>query len=392
MGAKTGLRPALARQLGMSLMSVGRIVREFIQIGVIREQAQTAAPAAGRPAKELSVNPSAAYVLGLELHAYRQSMVIADLSGAVIRSVDFALSDPTDGPRTLDEVAGQMQEQIRAAGIDPIRVMGAVVGMTGIIDREQGVAIDSPYLGWSSLDVAAPLRKRLNIPVLVDRISSVLLTAEARRSPGLSDGFLINVGFAMSASFLVDGAIVFGDRQMAGQIAHVTSDDRKHRCPCGQWGCLNVSASGWSALVDIGWITDLVVSAEEFQRDRAKLSRLLAQEEQGDAAACQALRTAGQTLGRAIKPLQAALDPARIFLAGPVGRAASYADGVRDSLDDATAALVSRCMIKVDEAAAITAFDEFIRSPQLDFARLRQAQAKWRQSAKRSRRPRSFAA
>jgi len=373
MSADTSLRPELAQKLGLSLMSVTRIVRELMDVGLVQEGSLTPRSEPGRPARELSVNPSAAFVLGFEMHAFRQSMALMDLSGRIVRTTDFALSMATDGPFSLREIAKQAKADIRATGIDPRRIMAAAVAMTGVIDREAGIVINSPYLGWRSLDIVSVLRDLLDIPVIVDRIASILLAAEARTVPELRDAILVNIGFAMSAGILVNGTIAYGHQLLAGQIGHLGSDDQQYLCPCGQRGCLNVAASGWSALADVGLLEDVVLSAEEFQRDRPKLMQLLQLEERGDAVACQALQKAGRTLGRTIKPLQIALDPQRIFLAGPVGRIASYVEGVRDGIGPDHAALIAPCKFKVEDAAALVAFEQFIRSPRLDFGRLSKA-------------------
>jgi predicted NBD/HSP70 family sugar kinase len=64
------------------------------------------------------------------------------------------------------------------------------VTLTGVANRERGILVDAPYLGWSSLDIAGILQPRLGMPVVVDRITSALLAAEigtsrsvAQRSP-----------------------------------------------------------------------------------------------------------------------------------------------------------------------------------------------------------------
>lgn len=370
-----GLRPVLAQRLGLSLMAVTRITRELADVGLVVEGGKNVRSEPGRRPTELAIDPSGAYVLGFEVHAFRQSLVLMDLSRRVTARKLLHLSSPTNGPVSLSEFTDQAKSVIRSAGIDPQRVMGAGVAVTGVVDRDRGSLIDAPYLGWSSLAIASMLQARLDMPVVVDRIANALLSAESNAPPLLRNALLFNIGFAMSAAFLVDGGIAHGSRLMAGQVGHMASDDNSRTCSCGQQGCLNATASGWAALSYLGDVDDHVLSAEEFQRDRPKLADLLRREDHGEPAACQALRQVGQTLGRTIRQLQIALDPTRIFLSGPVGRAASFVEGARQGVGDALAALVIRCDRKVDEAAALMALDEFVRSPRLDFERLRKASA-----------------
>lgn len=377
-------RPTLARHLNLSLMAVTRIVRELAEAGLVLEGARNARAEPGRRPARLALNPTGAYVLGFEAHAYQQSVVLMDLSGRVVRRKILKLSSPTDGPRSLAEFADQARREIRAARIDPLRLVGAGVALTGVVDRESGLLVDAPYLGWSSLDVAQLLQARLDVPVVVDRIANVLLASEARRSPEASrNAMLVNVGFAMSAAFSVDGIIAHGSRLMAGHIGHMASDDKSRVCSCGQRGCLNAAASGWAALAQLGELHEHVLSAEEFQTDRPKLTELLRAEESGDPAACRALDAVGRILGRTIRQLQIALDPAQIFLSGPVGRARAFADGVRHGVGRDLAPLVAVCERKVADAAALMALDAFVRSPRMDVARLQRANAAARVASNR---------
>lgn len=366
-----GSRADLARRLGLSAMGVTRVVRELVEAGLVKETEPSAGSEPGRPPAGLAIDPAGAFVLGFEIHAFAQSIVLMDLSRQIARRSAVHLSDPANGARSLSEFAEQAISEIRSAGIDPHRVMGTGVAVTGTVDRNRGTLAGAPYLGWAPLDIAGTLQSRLDMPIIVDRVANAFLAAESRTPAGiLSDALLVNVGFGMSAAFLVGGEIARGDALIAGQIGHMQAGDAKRLCSCGQRGCLNAVASGWAALADLGDIDAHVQSADEFQRNRPKLTNLLQRESAGDPTACQALERVGRLLGRTVRQIQIALNPSRIFLSGPVGRAISYVEGVRHGIDEDAAVLVERCERKGDEAAALLALDEFVRSPRMDFERL----------------------
>lgn len=372
--AAPGSRADLARRLGLSAMGITRIVRELIDAGLVKETEPSAGSEPGRPPAGLAVDPAGTFVLGFEIHAFQQSIVLMDLNRQIARRSAVHLSDPTNGVRSLSEFADRAISEIQSAAIDPLRVLGAGVAVTGVVDRERGALADAPYLGWTPLEVASALQARLDMPIIVDRIANAFLAAERRTPAGtLSDALLFNIGFGMSAAFLVGGEIARGDALIAGQIGHMQVGDAKRLCSCGQRGCLNAVASGWAALADLGDIDAHVQSADEFQTHRPKLTNLLRQESEGDPTACQALERVGRLLGRTVRQLQLALNPSHIFLSGPVGRAISYVEGVRHGIGEEAAVLVARCERKGDEAAALLAFDEFVRSPRMDFERLHQA-------------------
>lgn len=368
------MRTELAGRLDLSAMAVTRIVRELADAGLVEEADRKVRSEPGRRPAELAVDPAGAYVLGFELHAYQRSVVILDLARRVVRRRPIEFTAPTDGVSSLANMATAARREIRALSIDPARLLGAGVATMGVVDRERGTLPDPSYLGWQPTDAAAILQERLGVPVVVDRIANALLAAEARHSTGgLRDAVLVNVGFVLAAALLVGGVLARGSNTIAGQIGHLATGDSERVCHCGKKGCLNVIASGWAALADLDELQAPVLSAEALQSHRAPLAGLLRRAEAGEAAAGAALERAGGYLGRALRGLRTALDPSVILLSGPVGRAGSFVDGVRQGIGRDAADAVHRCMRPVDEAAALMAFDAFIRNPGMDFERLRNA-------------------
>jgi len=368
-----GMRTELAQHLGLSAMAITRIVRELSDVGLVAEADHKVRAEPGRRPTELVIEPAGAYVLGFELHAYRCSVVLLDLARRPVARRPIALTSPLDADVSLAEMARAAKALIKTAHASPARVLGAGIAVMGMVDRARGTLIDPTYLGWPPMDVVAPLSTRLSMPVVVDRVANAVVAASVRQSVGrLRNLLLVNVGFVLSAGLLVDGQIVHGDNLQAGNIGHLPLPNEPRQCVCGQRGCLNVVASGWAALTDIG-VLHTQLSPEALRAGRPQLADLLQREADADSDACNALHNAGCKLGLALRSLHIALDPGRILLSGPVGRTASYVAGVREGIGSRAASLVEASTVPVDEAAALLAFDEFIRSPRLDLRRLRTA-------------------
>jgi predicted NBD/HSP70 family sugar kinase len=371
---EAGMRTKLADRVGLSAMAVTRIVRELIEAGLVEEADAKVRPEPGRRPVELAINPTGAYVLGFELHAYQVSVVVMDLARQVVRRRSIELTAPTDGPQSLAEMAATAKREIRASGIVAERLVGAGLTAIGVVDRERGTLVDPSYLGWQPIEAAALLRDCLDVPVVVDRTANALLAAEARHSTKwLQNALLVNVAILLSAALLVEGNLARGGNALAGQMGHIETTASARICLCGRRGCLNVTASGWAALADLDELDDPILSTAALRTYAAPLTDLLHREAGGDRAACAALERAGRNLGRAIRPLRTVLDPTHILLSGPVGRTASYLNGVQDGIgEDGADAVQSRERL-IDEAAALMAFDAFIRTPSMDFARLSNA-------------------
>jgi N-acetylglucosamine repressor len=374
-GHQVRSRPDLAQQLGLSLMAVTRITRELIEVGLIEEGEQTIRPdLSGRRPTELKINPAGAFVIGLGVYAYEQSAVLMDLAGRIVRRCALEPRPSRQNSECLADWAQIIKTKLLRKDIDRQRVLGAGLAITGNVDTERGILLDAPYIGWAKMNIARELKDELGLPVTASGAARALLSA-SRRGAGdqLDNALLFNVGFAIGGSILIDGRVASGAQLQAGQVGHMPTDRIDRSCSCGRKGCLNAVASGWTAMAELGEVDGQSNSAEEFRASRTKLARLLRDEREGDDAACKALRRAGRELGRAAAKLFVALDPARIYLSGPVGLTQSYLDGAREGFAPFDASLVERCESKLDAAAASLALEKFVFSPELDFDQLRKA-------------------
>src|SRR5262249_18182374 len=84
---KTLPRSDLARYTGLSRTTIGTIVDELVQEGIIREEAQRAGD--DRRTTFLSFNASAGYVLGCALGRHHLTMLLTDLLATTIHHADI---------------------------------------------------------------------------------------------------------------------------------------------------------------------------------------------------------------------------------------------------------------------------------------------------------------
>lgn len=369
-------RPELAQHLGLSLMAVVRIVKELHEVGLIDEgegrMIRSESP--GRPAAELRVNSRGGYVLGFVINALEQSVTLSDLCGRQVACDALKHVTALDGEGTVLEFIECARRQMRAAGVDPLRVLGVGIATTGQVDRQRGVLVEAPYLGWAQIELARAVESSLGVPAVVDGTANTLLAAEWRvAEKSMQDALLFHIGFGIGCGVLIDGRIAKGATLNVGQFGHAPMGDKNRVCSCGARGCLNTVASGWAALADLGEIRSQVATAEEFQRYRPLLTELLSRADAGEETAHKALREAGRRFGEAVRVLKVTLDPARILLAGPAGKHPAFLEGAQDGAREDAGSLLASCEIDLRSAAASLALDEFVLSSRFPLERLRSA-------------------
>ena len=117
----------------------------------------------------------------VDLGGTRCHSALADLSGAVLAE-DVRLTHSTgDAFSTLLEGIGLMRDEARRRGV-PVEALA--VGVPGILDPQDGVARDAPYLVWDGFPVVDRLAAAVEIPFVVDNDVNLAALAHAWRGDG----------------------------------------------------------------------------------------------------------------------------------------------------------------------------------------------------------------
>lgn len=280
-------RADIARETGLTRVTVSDLVAELIGDGLVIETGQREDARPGKPATLLDLNREAFQIIGIDLsdHATFRGAVL-DLDGQVLSRAELPLDAATGADAAALVVS--LAEQLIAAATLP--VLGVGVGSPGVVDLA-GVVLSAPNLGWENLQLRALLAERFSLPVVVANDANAAALAEHSFGDADSDMMLVKVGHGVGAGLLLDGTPLFGSRFAAGEIGHVVvGTDGGAACACGKNGCLET----WLAVPRL----ERAIAANPGDRDRI-------------------LEEAGQRLGIALAPVVGALNLAEVVLSGP---------------------------------------------------------------------------
>lgn len=327
-------RSRLSVETGLTNATMTRIVQELLGSGLVMETTdKKVSQGRGRRRTGLQINAKGGYVLGLSILAFNTSVVLADLSGAVIASMPVEPADMSDARRTLDEICSAAEKIIVDHGIERDQVLAAGVAIAGYLDVEGGTWLHSPYLRWPPFDVRSSLANRLKLPIAVENVNRCIAVAETRIGccAGMTDVFLVRAALGLGAASISNGRVLRGHKNTAGQIGHFPEGRVGAMCSCGMTDCITMAASGW-AILDQMELRDTAGDIFDVIEDQgAKLIAVLDQA-QTDKDAAQVVRQAGAALGHHCVTMLRALDPERILLTGPLGRNAIYGQAFRENL------------------------------------------------------------
>ena len=280
-------RADIARETGLTRVTVSDLVAELIVEGLIIETGQREDVRPGKPATLLDLNRGAFQIIGIDLSEYATFRgAVLDLDGQILHRAELPLAGATGADATALVTA--LADTLVAAATLPVLGMG--VGSPGVVDLA-GVVLSAPNLGWVDEPLQQAMSVRFGVPVVVANDANVAALAEHSFGGADSDMMLIKVGHGVGAGLLLDGTPLFGSRFAAGEIGHVVvGTDGGAECVCGKHGCLET----WLAVPRL----EKAIAAAPDERTSI-------------------LQRAGQRLGIALAPVVGALNLAEVVLSGP---------------------------------------------------------------------------
>src|SRR3954465_13553082 len=164
-------RAQLARDTGLSKPTVSQALAELEAAGLVRAVGP-AAPSRGRTAMLYESDPTAGYVVGIDIGRAWIRVAVADLGGAITARSDTPNRAHTAGAATPHppppggaggvSAARKSRAAVKQAGIGWKRVVHTVVGSPGVFDPNTGRLWHAPNLpDWSKPGLPGELRNAL---------------------------------------------------------------------------------------------------------------------------------------------------------------------------------------------------------------------------------------
>lgn len=146
----------------------------------------------------------------------------------------------------IKRVARETSEDGSPASTISLPIAAIGVALWGNVDTTQGIVRElRPLTSWQGFHLAAALRERLHIPVVITSATAAAALAETKHSSLAGSGALLYVHLArtISCAYTRNGTEVLGARASEGLLAHTLVAQDGPRCSCGQFGHLEPIAS-----------------------------------------------------------------------------------------------------------------------------------------------------
>ena len=310
-------RADLARLMAMRPGAISLLVKELIGSGLIFEAAKGDSKGGRRP-MHLYIDTRRRCAVAVDISASHTSVLVTDLLGHPLTNVD---EFPTR--RRPQDLIKELSAHIRQVLKDHPRFgqcIGVGVVVSGMVDLAGGRLKYSPTLGWRDVDLVGPLSAATRLSVVVENSVKACILAQGWAVTGdaLVDGpvAFVNMSDGVGVGIAIDGKLVRGSNNIAGEFGHVPLSLEGPLCSCGQRGC-------WEAYVSKRAITARYLGSDPSWAGPSHpigpaVQEIVALARAGDARALETLAETGYYIGRGLATIVKSIDPRRIYVSGEV--------------------------------------------------------------------------
>lgn len=232
-------RAELTRLSGLNRSTVGFLVSDLAEHGLVLETEPAAVRRVGRPSPVIVPSPDVV-AIAINPDITGISAAVVGLGG-VVRFRETTLKPDNLTPAEAVAHAKAFVVRVAEALPDATRVAGIGVAVPGIIDERNNTISVAPHLGWHDVALAAMFEDECALPTSVANDSTLGVTAEALFGAGVGCD---NVLYLHGSTSGVGGGVISEGRLMRGahgfgtELGHVLLDRDGAPCPCGRTGCL----------------------------------------------------------------------------------------------------------------------------------------------------------
>jgi glucokinase len=244
-------------------------------------------------------------------------------------------SEPTRADQGADAVVDRIvrmvdtviAETIAQTGAKRDDMIGIGVGAPGPLDRERGIVVTTPNLGWTNFPLRDVIQERARLPVRIDNDANCATLGEwwLGAARGANNVIGMTIGTGIGGGIILGGRLYHGSSDVAGEIGHATIDITGRRCKCGNYGCLEAYASGPSiadrAREAISTDDCLMVKMVGGDASRITAATVYEAAKRGDEVAIDVVRETSRFLGAGVANLLNIFNPDVVVIAGGVTQA-----------------------------------------------------------------------
>jgi predicted NBD/HSP70 family sugar kinase len=342
-------RADLARVMGVRRGVVSLIVSDLLRHRLVFEETRfeaatataptrvTSGPAAIGPAGDsvrgrkptwLYIDSRRRAVIAVDIRVSATYVMLADLLGQPLTEV-VSFATARDPRRLVSALArritGILAEHRRIGACEGIGVV-----VPGMVEHSTMKVLHAPTLGWRNVTLREPLSAATGLPVQIENSgracalaqmwvmrgagSGASASATSATSGSSGDLAFVSVSDGVGVGVIIQGDVLRGRHNIAGEFGHVPLSLDGPRCSCGSTGC-------WEAYISNRTTLARYANESTGSEQPPTVVDLVARAHAGDAKAIAAVQETARYLGLGLASVVNVMDPACVYIGGEIALA-----------------------------------------------------------------------
>jgi len=184
--------------------------------------------------------------IGVDLGGTRIKAGAVDRDGRVVARVTIDTEADGGPDHVIDRIVAVIEELLDTPAVSKAPMVGVGIGAPGALSQSRGVVISPPNLpGWREVAIATKVGTRVKLPILLENDANCAAVGEslAGAGRGIRDLVMFTLGTGVGSGIILEGRLLRGHFESAGELGHTIVQPDGRACLCGQRGCLEAYAS-----------------------------------------------------------------------------------------------------------------------------------------------------
>lgn len=332
-------RADLARLMETNRANITFLVNELLEENLVREGAQGNEKVRGRKPTFLYINSQRSFAIAVDVRASRTYLMITDSIG---RQNSDIISFPTElnpdkFPFALKARISQILQNENLA-ISDCEGIGIII--PGMLDRKSGVILNAPTLDWRDINLLKPLQNEFSdVEIHLENSGKACALSQIWATRGdvlnLNDLVFVSVSDGLGVGVVINGELMRGKHNTAGEFGHVPLSIDGPACSCGANGCWEAYVSNLATLSRYFGKKISQRQPQSIETAEFTIEDLIKRARGGDSKALTALHSTARYLGLGLASIINAIDPSLIYIGGEITEAWDLIEPqVRDAIKE----------------------------------------------------------
>ena len=225
-------RAALTALTGLNRSTIGALVAELAELGLVHETDPPATNRVGRPSPRVFPDPRVG-VIAVNPEVDAVTLAVVGFGARIDHRIRHEL-DHTAGPDEMAALIARLVDELRAGVAADRRILGVGLAVPGLVRAADGMVRWAPHLGWREVAFPALVASAVGLPTVADNDATLGALAESLFGVGRDVDQLVYLNGGASGiggGVIINGQPYRGARGYAGEFGHNRPrlDDPAHR-------------------------------------------------------------------------------------------------------------------------------------------------------------------